>query len=198
MILRLRSHVSWAWLLLAGACATVSPFDRALDSHSFEDAAALFESDSSLHTHAHALYRAALLYGTPGLPTYDPVRARDLLERMLALDPESASWESSSMLSLLRELDRVEKVADARRTELATRADQLASEADGLRRRIVWLEERIQTQVEQHELLRRVVNRLEADLRDREARLQALQSELDRLKAIDLQTPPRPPPAQLF
>lgn len=178
---------------MAGACATVSPFDRALDEHRLEAAATMFDSDSSLQAQPHALYRAALLYGTPGLATYDPSRARELIERMLELDPDAATWETNSVLALLREQDRSAQAAKVRERELEGRVAQLTSEADGLRQRLMWFEARLQAQDDQNEVLRRVLTRLEGDLRDRETRLGALQDELDRLKAIDLRAPSRPP-----
>lgn len=196
MIRPLRDRLVLLGLALVSACATTSSFDRAFEARRFDEAAAAFRSDSTLHTQARALYRAALLHGTPGLETYDPALARELLERMLALDPGAATWESTSLLSLLREQQRAEEVASHREGELEARTGRLAAEADGLRQRIAWLEARLHAQDDQNEVLRRVITRLEADLRDRETRLDALQDELDRLKAIDLRAPPRPPPRE--
>lgn len=181
-----------AWAIALAACAS-SPFDRHFEAGRWNDAARAFEADSSLHHRHDALYRAALVYGTPASDAYQPVRARQLLERVLALAPSRDRQEAAlGMIRLLDEVERVRRSADQRDQHLRTERDALEREAARLRDRIVSLERRFNQQGEQNDRLRRLAARLAADLREREQRIDALGEELDRLKEIDLRPPPRP------
>lgn len=178
--------------MVSAACAA-SPFDRHYDAHRWPEATRAFEADSSLHDHPDAVYRAALLYATPGSETFQPARARQLFERLLTLGPGLARQEAAiGMIRLLDEVESVRAANDRRERQLRAELEAAEREAADLRQRIVSLESRFRQQEEQNERLRQVAAQLAADLRDRERRMEALGEELDRLKQIDLRPTPRP------
>jgi len=185
-----------ARLMLIGAlaCAGCAPslFQRHLDAHRWSEAAQAFASDSALQRNERALFRAALLHGTPGTPVYDPVRARSLLEQLTTQSPRSdRAAAARHLLPLFEALDRAvvleRQVRDLER-EIAqqdARIERLLLERDDLR-------DRLRTEQEQRESLRLALESLEAELRTRDLQLRTLRTELDRLKAIDLRLPERP------
>jgi hypothetical protein len=166
------------------ACATTQ-FDRYLAEERWADAARVFSADSALRNDEHALYAAGVLYGTPGRPTFDPVIARDMLQRLLSRFPQSdRRADASQRLALLDEIVRARRDADAREHELTTQIDSLSADTRLLRTRL-------DSASAQGDQMRRTTSRLEAELRDREEQLRTLRRELQRLKEIDLK--PRPP-----
>src|SRR5262245_48920388 len=75
---------------LAGGClAHPTQFHRYVSAGQWTDAAREFAADSTLRRSDFAMYEAGLLFGTPGRPTYDPPKARDVLSTLLAQFPES-------------------------------------------------------------------------------------------------------------
>ena len=160
------------------ACAS-RPFDRLLSEHRWADAAQVFAADSTLANDEHALYSAAVLFGTPARPTYDPERARTLFRRLLATFPNSTHVaDAADRVALLDEVLRARN-GIARVRELETRIAELTAQQGRLRAGL----DSAQTQ---GDLARRNAARLEADVRDRDEQLRALRLELKQLTAIDL------------
>lgn len=167
------------------ACATTTQFDRLLDEGRWTDAARVLSADSSLLNDEHALYAAAVLYGTAGRPTFDPTIASDLLRRFLSRFPQSGHRnEALDRLALLAQ------ILQARR-DIQTRERQLTIEIEALTADTRLLRMRLDSITMQSDQLRRNTTRLEADLRDRDEQLRTLRRELQQLKEIDLK--PRPP-----
>ena len=172
------------------ACAR-PVFQRYIDEERWTDAKAEFESDSSLMNQDWALLDAAKLYSSPSRGVYDPGRARILLQRLLARNPQSkyradAQDRLALVETMLRERD---SLATERRT-VDDRIIQLTSETRRLR-------VSLDSALARNDSLQRSVVRLETDLRDREDQLRALRLELARLKQIDLNPrPPARPPAR--
>jgi hypothetical protein len=172
------------------ACAS-RPFDQLLSEHRWADAARLFAADSTLANDEHALYSAAVLYGSPSKPTYDPERARTLFRRLLTRFPDSKyAPDAQDRVALLDEVSRA-RSSVARVRELEARLAELTVQQGRLR-----------TQLDSVQALgdasRRSTARLEADVRERDEQLRALRLELRQLKEIDLKPRPsvRRPPAE--
>lgn len=95
--------IALASQLVAG-CAT-HRFHAHVANERWTEAAGAFAADSSLLGDADALLAAALLFGTPGRPTYDPARARELLRRLVAHHPRSApAREAAALIPLLEQV----------------------------------------------------------------------------------------------
>jgi hypothetical protein len=173
------------------ACASSSPFDRMLNEHRWADAAQLFAADSTLINDEQALYSAAVLFGSPSKPTYDPERARTLLQRLLTTFPNSKYVpDAQDRLALLDEALRA-RAGIARVRELEARIAELTAQQVRLRAAF----DSVQTQ---SDAVKRSTARLEADVRDRDEQLRALRLELKQLKEIDLRprSAGRRPPAE--
>jgi len=156
-------------LLATGGCAT-SNFDRDFASGRFDQAVRRFEADSTLWNEERPLFRAAAMHATPGATVYDPARAQAYLQRFLNLFPRSSRAEEARRLhALVSEILR-----------LRDEAVHANSVADSIRTQLDSLRSTNATQAQQYE----------AELRRRDAQIQALQDELERLKAIDLKLPP--------
>src|SRR5690554_5959166 len=154
---------------LAPACATSSPFDEHFEAHRYDAAARAFHASPELHDQERALFRAALTYGSPGSPVFDPDAARSQIQRLQ---------------------DRAERYEQE--------VERLTQDLAELRRHIAWLETRVDVRDEMLDMLRQVIERLEGEARYKDGRIRALQEELERLKEIDLgrTAPPRVPPAE--
>lgn len=175
-------------LVLAG-CARTTLFERYVADQNWIAAAREFAADSSLVGRERTLYQAGVIFGTPGLPTYQPVKSRELLNSLLVRFPESPHrWDATARLLLIDEVFRMERTATARERELETRIATLTGETRELRARI-------DSATAQGDSLRAAVSRLEADRREKEEQIKALRLELQRLKEIDLKprSPIRPP-----
>jgi hypothetical protein len=169
---------------MAAACTRPSRFDRYIAAQQWSDAALEFARDSALHDDEHALYRAGLLFSTPGRPTYDPARARELLTALINRFPDSSHRdEAAARILLLDEIVRVQRDSARFERELTGQVSNLTRETQALR-------VRADSSSALADSLRGVIARMEADRRDRESQLQALRRELQRLKEIDLK--PRP------
>lgn len=186
-MMRRKAMVVFVAALAASGCAR-NQFQRELSDQDWVAAARAFDSDSSLMNNEHALYRAGLLFGSPGRPTYDPTKARTLLMAFLRRFPDSSKrTEVSDRLALLDDIVSVRRDAAARQRDLQARIDAVTADSRLLR-------ERLDSASVQGEQTRHTVARLEADLHDREEQVRALRIELQRLKEIDLK-PRRPPGA---
>jgi hypothetical protein len=173
---------------LAACAARMTQFDQYLAREQWTEAAREFASDSSLHGNEHAVYRAALLYGTPGRPTYSADTARVLLTGFLKRFPASTYHEDAvARLALLDQLVNSQRAAEAHLRELEARIDALTRETRDLRARA-------DSATAQRDSLRATIVRLEGERRDREEQLKALRLELQQLKEIDLKSRPTPRP----
>lgn len=144
-----------------------------------------FDANPALMNDERALYRAGVLFGTPGRPTYEPAKARTLLLTFLERFPRSdRRGDATDRLALLDDIVRVRRDAATRQRELEARIDVATAETRVLR-------ERLDSASQQGDQMRRNTTRLETDLREREEQLRALRLELQRLKEIDLK-PRRP------
>jgi hypothetical protein len=174
--------------VLAG-CVRTTLFERYVADQNWIAAAREFTADSSLISNERTLYQAGVVFGTPGLPTYQPVKSRELLNTLIARFPESPHrWDATARLLLIDEVFRMEKTAAARERELEARIATLTRETRELRARI-------DSATAQGDSLRTSVSRLEAERRDKDEQIKALRLELQRLKEIDLKprAPTRPP-----
>lgn len=175
--------------LASTACLhATTQFDRYIAAGQWADAAREFSADSSLRNNEHALYRAGVLYGTPDRSTYDPEKARELLSRLLSNFPATEHREeASSRMMLLDELLRTQRTSSARVRELEAAIAALTKDVQALR-------VRMDSTTLVSDSLRATIGRLDASIRDRDAQINALKLELQRLKEIDLKPrPPRPP-----
>jgi hypothetical protein len=185
-------RVAWSMAIIVvatSACfARATQFDRYLEAEQWNEAAREFSLDSSLRNDEHALYRAGVLFSTPGRPTYDPARGRNLLSMLLSRFPESDyRADVRSRLLLLDDLVRAQQDGAARQRDLDARIAQLTREMRDLRLRT--------DSVTTHsDSLRALVTRLEAERRDRDEQIRLLRLELQKLKEIDLK--PRRPPSE--
>ena len=172
--------------LLAPACATaMRDADRLFDQGRYDAAIAGYErmlNDGASDTErARARYRLALLFGSLEGDTYDPVRARALLEE-LAGSASGTPYVAEARV-LLAAQARVERVrADLARerdtvTSLETQLAEARTQATEARGAVEAQEERVLH-------LRREIER-------RDARVTQLERELERLKQIDLRGRPR-------
>jgi hypothetical protein len=171
------------------ACAHATQFDRYYEREQWSDAAKEFTSDTSLRRNEHALYRAALMYGTPGRPTYNPDSGRVLLTALLTRFPATTHRdEAVARLALLDQLVTAQRSAEARAHDLEGRIDALTRETRDLRARA-------DSSVAQSDSLRAVIKTLETERKERDEQLKALRLELQQLKDIDLRSrsPARPP-----
>jgi hypothetical protein len=183
--------------LMVLACATArtsSRFDSAINARNWSDAATALAADTSLLHSESTLFQAAMLYSFPDRATYDPVRARDLFERLLRDHPNtSLRQQAIDQLSLLYELQKTNNSAVAQQRSLRAQIARLTSDTLTLRRSIDSISVRLQAEQDQSALLRKVATRLESDLQDRENQLNVLHDELNHLKAIDLRSTIRTP-----
>lgn len=166
----------------AAACAS-TPFDRHFEAGRYAEASVAFSEDSALQSREHPLFRAALTHALPSSPVYQPARARELLERLLALYPRSSHLKDAAYLTaLLDEVGRLEKSA----SESGTAVERLSMRVAELEERGRWLDAMLARQEVQANAYRELTERLDAELRETRAQLRALQDELNRLKEIDL------------
>ena len=97
-----RHRVFIVLVSLGISACTTSRFQAHVAGERWLDAAEAFTADSALWRDPEVLFAAGLLFATPGRPTYDPERARDLLGRLAADHPGSArSREAAALLPLL-------------------------------------------------------------------------------------------------
>lgn len=182
------THGAWVGIAIAAvfvACARPSQFDRYLANQQWSDAALEFATDTALRHDERALYRAGILFGTPGRPTYDPPKARELLTALLSRYPASPYHDdANARLLLLDEIVRIQRDSARTEHELAGRVGTLTIETRDLKGRL-------DSAGVIADSLRSVIARMDAAARDRDSQLQALRRELQRLKEIDLK--PRPP-----
>lgn len=173
---------------IVGAC-TRPPFARYIAEGKWADADSTFNADTSLMNDDWALLQAAKLYSSPDRGAFDLDRARLLLQRLLARNPQSKYRDDAEdRLALIEHVLHERDSASTVRRALEEQVAQLTSDARRLRTSL-------DSVIAKTDTLQRSVSKMEADLRDREEQLRALRLELARLKEIDLNPRPttRPP-----
>lgn len=93
----------------AGLGGSRGAFERHFEAGRYSAAIDTFEADSALRRLETPLYRAGLLYATPGDAVHDPERARELLLRLVDLHPGTEyRREARTLLALLERIREVE------------------------------------------------------------------------------------------
>ena len=184
-------------LLSTVACQTTTSFvgDQYYESGRLPEAEAAFveylESDATdAETASRAMYRLAVIYATPANPAYDPQRSIEMLDRLVESHPQSR-FTSEAML--LRRLLSRSGEEEARRAELVAQIKHLESEIERRETDLYLLQRELG--VKEGELTQVVASipPLEARIEELTDQLEAKEQELeqlDRLKAIDLESPP--------
>ena len=176
--------------VLAAACTHPTQFERYISRQQWTDAAREFAADSSLRNNDRALYQAGVLvYGTPKIVTYDPLKSRDLLSSLLNKFPNTEfRSDARGRMLLIDEVLHAQRAAADRQQELESQVAQLTKDSRTLRARI-------DSGAVQSDSLRTALGRVEADRREKDEQLKALRLELQRLKEIDLKPRNSRPPA---
>jgi hypothetical protein len=184
-----RTLVAVIGALVAAACSHPTQFERYISRQQWTDAAREFAADSSLRNNDRTLYQAGVLYGTPKIATYDPLRSRDLLSSLLMKFPNTEfRVDARGRLLLIDEVLHAQRTAADRQQELESQVAQLTKDSRALRARI-------DSGSFQTDSLRSALTRVEADRREKDEQLKALRLELQRLKEIDLKPRSSRPPA---
>jgi hypothetical protein len=176
-------------MMAVTGCAHTA-FDQHLKTGDWRAAADAFASDSSLQRDVSALRRAGYLHADPDSATWNPTRAAQLLALAGRGSPRPEDLRLQRVLLQFAIADE-QRDADANRLKERVRLAQ--REVEGLRVELDSVALRAATKEEERALLHRLVARLEVDLRAREFEINTLRQELERLKAIDLGVPTRPP-----
>lgn len=184
-----------ALILVAGlaACTTVSSqADWLFETGEYAQAAKAYESylesdpDPGPKT-SRALYRLGLTYASTEASSYDPQKAAELLKELLEQDPDGIySLGASVLLGLQEEVLHL-------RDEVASRRDlvqSLVAEHSGLRQELERVEGEAGEKDEAVQDLSARIQRLESEIGRLKSDLAQRVEELERLKAIDLETPP--------
>ncbi|WP_337172290.1 hypothetical protein [Gemmatimonas aurantiaca] len=183
-------------VVLCGAIAACahSAFERQLRAGRWEEAATIFRNDSLLLRDVGAIRRVARIHAMPDSSTWDPQRALELLRASRTYFQTRTVPEGDVRLERLLQLIVSERrTHEAEHLRLRDSLDDQRMEMERLQRDSEQLRTVSATNEAERVLLQRLVTRLESDLRDRENQLGTLRSELERLKAIDLSRPARPP-----
>lgn len=162
--------------LLLPACGG-SAFHRYFEAGLYERADEVLAAGPASELDDRTLYRAAQVHAHPGTPAYHPRRAAAELRALLRRSPDGDhAPEATRLLALVDRLVELEELARRRRARadsLRTRVEELRAEGDAA-----------------DEALEKLRSRLDAVV----AELERTRLELERLKAIDLETPPSPSP----
>ena len=188
-----RTTVALVILVVISGCASVvRQADHLFEAGDYAPAAQAYED--YLHSmpergpsRSRALYRLAVTYGSESQPPHDPGRSVELLEQLLAEDPQGDYFLAAEiMLESQREIVRLSAVVASRRDVIQTQiADlsRLQAELERTESEVGERNETVQVLLDRIERLRREIARLSNQLSDREA-------ELEKLKEIDLEVPP--------
>jgi hypothetical protein len=131
-----------------------------------------------------ALFRAALGFGLPDSPLFEPRRATALFDTLLTRHPDAAHRAHAEQLrQMLAELLRAERRQADDVLTLGGRVAALQEQVDSL-------EARLGRETSRGDGLRVIADRLDRTVRERDARIRALEEELEALKEIDLGRPP--------
>jgi hypothetical protein len=171
--------------VLAG-CAG-NQIERLFTTGQYVEVTRVFEAESALHDQEGALYRAGLAYAFPGTTAYDPDRAAAAFERLVELYPTGThTAHAVQLLHLLDETQRLHQLLRLREEEIARLARELQSERDELDA----IHDRLTAEQGRADELHAIADRLNREIRSRNARIRELEDELSALKEIDLNRPP--------
>jgi outer membrane protein assembly factor BamD (BamD/ComL family) len=154
--------------------------DRAFDSGDYAAAitsyAAYLRQQPTGPERDRALYRLGLALALPANPSQDPGQSIAYLNELAAQYPSSPLRAQAEIVAQLEmELEQL-------RSEISQREQQ----AEAMSRQMEQLSQQQQQDAEQ----------LRTDLKSKEDRIRQLSEELEKLKAIDMQRRPTPPPAR--
>ena len=183
--------------ILAISCQSTTSFvgDQYYDKGRYSEAEAAYagyleSSSTDRAVSSRALFRLGVIYATLESPMHDPQRSVEMLEQLVARYPEcSYAAEATVLLDLLLETG-----------DLALEVQQLQSQLTQLEEDLAARETNLfvlqkQLGVKEGELteVRKGIPPLEAQIQELVRQLEEKESELeqlDRLKAIDLESPP--------
>lgn len=192
--MRMLGQLAATGTLVVTAACSHTLFERQIQSGRWQDAAATFEGDSVLLRNVEAMRRMARIHATPDSVTWNPERALGLLRAARTYFENEKIPEGDARLELL--LQTLVRERGERRAELEQFDDSLKRSRDELVRVQGAYKEALAARAwseDERVLLQRLVARLEADVRDREAQINALRVELEQLKAVDLSRTKKPP-----
>ncbi len=198
----LRRRLPLLMLLSTGlsACASLpSAGDRLFQSGELIGAATAYEQQlaqpgkTRIRGRAQILYRLSLIYARPGTPSFDPVRAGRLLERLMAEYPSSRYRPAAAVIrDLGRQLADIERASRSRDREIAA----LERESTRCRARLdqptptppvstIQPSEDKLLLSEERAACHAAMNRLRAAVNSRDEQITRLTSALEVLKRID-------------
>jgi DNA repair exonuclease SbcCD ATPase subunit len=166
---------------------------------------AYLSNKPSTKEHDRVLFNLALAYSVPSTSVYNPQKARERLERLLALFPGSR-YAAHSRLILKLNGDVAALKADIKRredqiislngeietlkNEIAQREKRGAFLAGEMERQKRGSDSRIAQLQNEAERLRHETERLRSSLGEKEGQIRALRNELQQLKRIDIERRP--------
>ncbi len=176
---------------LATGCITFSPADRHYNNGDYARAAAAYERNLEKDTWRskkdRALYRLALIYASSEAPLRDRERALELLQQLLDEHPKSSYRPSALWIRDLAEtLATLREETDRKEDQI----DSLLQEVDEVQHGSEQLEKEAGSRVLRIRQLARQVRQLQSDIDRLTAELAEREAELQLLKEIDLSTPP--------
>lgn len=205
MLDRIRdSSTRWGWpwgalgmvWILVGCQSTTRVGDHYYANGRYPEAAAAYQvyldsgtTDKDQTT--RTLYRLAVIFATPGSSAYDPQRSVEILEQLVGVYPGSL-YAPEAML--LRNLQLEIRDLEAELTRDRVRLTELEVDLVERERELAGLEQQVGERDEQITALMDSIPPLRIEIRELIRELAAKQQELEqleRLKAIDLDQPPR-------
>lgn len=136
---------------------------------------------------ARARYRLGVIYALPDSGVYDLERARTAFEAVIESHPQSGYALAAALrLDLWSDRDRLARELDAKQS----RAEFLIGELGKLQDEANLANEEVEKRQERIDELQGAIARLGAEIAHLETNLATREQELDRIKEIDLETPP--------
>lgn len=196
----LRRWLSWQVVLsvpLLISCQSTSSFvgDQFYERGDYREAEAAFveyleSSATDGEVAGRALYRLGVIYASPKSPMYDPQRSIEVLDKLISTYPRSA-YTPEAML--LRNLLLVSGELELERQQQQSQLQELEAGLVSLQKDVFMLQKQLGVKEGQIAVLQQSIPLLEARIQDLLEQLEAKELELeqlDRLKAIDLDSPP--------
>ena len=184
-------------MLVAGLIASCTSTDvrlgdRYFDSARYVEAAAAYEEYlkqgiESRDDEALMSYRLGLIYAREDSSLFDPHRSAEMLSHSLELDKNSPySLEAGVLLNLQKDvLDLRKEVTDRK-----ARIETLFSELSGLQEQVEKAEGQAGVREKKVEVLSKQIGDLRHQIETLLSEVESKVEELERLKAIDFETPP--------
>lgn len=197
---RLRRWLSWQVVLsvqLLISCQSTSSFvgDQFYESGDYAEAEAAFveyleSSSTDGEVAGRALYRLGVIYASPKSSMYDPQRSIKVLDKLVSTYPGSP-YTPEAML--LRNLLLASGELELERQQKQLQLQELEAGLVSLQKDIFMLQKQLGVKEGQITELQQSIPLLEAEIQHLLEKLEAVELELeqlDRLKAIDLESPP--------